>query len=111
MMKATLLCEVESIANGGLLTKASDDLRDMEPLTPNHLLLLCAGPSAPPGLFSKGEIHSRRCWRQVQYLADVFWCRWIKENLPSLQERQIWNRPRRNFAVDNIVLVADLSYP
>ena len=108
---ATLLCEVESIVNGRPVTKVSDDPRDMEALTPNHLLLLRLGPSAPPGIFSKDEIYSRRRWRQVQYLADIFWRRWIKEYLPSLQERQKWNRPRRNFAVDNIVLVADLSCP
>ena len=62
---ATLLCEVECIVNGRPLTKVSDDPRDMEALTPNHLLLLRSGPSAPPGLFSKDEIYSRRRWRQV----------------------------------------------
>ena len=108
---ATLLCEVESIVNGRPVTKVSDDPRDMEALTPNHLLLLRSGPSAPPGLFSKDEIYSRRRWRQIQYPADIFWRRWVKEYPPSLQERQKWNRPRRNFAVDDIVLVADLSCP
>lgn len=81
---ATLLCEVESIVNGRPVTKVSDDPRDTEALTPNHLLLLRSGPSAPPGLFFKDEIYSRRRWRQVQYLADIFWRRWIKEYLPSL---------------------------
>ena len=90
---ATLLCEVESVVNGRQVTKVSDDLWDMEALTPNHLLLLRSGPSAPPGLFFKDEIYSHRRWRQVQYLADIFWHRWIKEYLPSLQERQKWNQP------------------
>ena len=36
----TLLCEVESIISGRPLTKLSDDPRDPEALTPNHLLLL-----------------------------------------------------------------------
>ena len=106
---ATLLCEVESIVNGRSVTKVSDGPKDMEVLTPNHLLLLRSGPSAPHGLFSKYEIYSCRRWRQVQYLADIFWHRWIREYLPSLQERQKWNQPRRNFAVDDFVLVADQS--
>ena len=107
----TLMCGVESIVNGRPLTKVSDDPRDMEVLTPNQLLLLRSGPPAPPGLFSKNEIYSRKRWRQVQYLADVFWRRWTREYLPSLQERQKWNEPRRDFAVDDVVLVADLNLP
>lgn len=106
-----MICEVESIVNSRPVTKVSDDPRDMEALTPNHLLLLRSGPSAPPGVFSKDEVYSRRRWRQVQYLADIFWRRWTKEYLPSLQERQEWNRARRNCAVDDIVLVTDASCP
>ena len=44
----TLMCEVEAIVNGRPITKVSDDPHDLEPLTPNHLLLLQAGPSVPP---------------------------------------------------------------
>jgi hypothetical protein len=47
----------------------------------------------------------------VQYLADVFWRRWIKEYLPSLQERQKWVKPRRNFAPGDIVLLVDENSP
>ena len=36
----TLMCEVESIVNGRPITKVSDDPRDLDALTPNHLLLL-----------------------------------------------------------------------
>ena len=37
----TLMCEAESIVNGRPVTKVSDDPKDLEALTPNHLLLLC----------------------------------------------------------------------
>ena len=108
---STLMCEVEAIVNGRPITKLSDDPRDMEPLTPNHLLLLRAGPAVPPGIFSKQDCYNKRRWRQVQYLADVFWRRWVREYLPSLQERQKWNKKQRNFAVDDIVLVLDDKKP
>ena len=49
----TLMCEVESIVNGRPITKLSDDPRDSEPLTPNHLLLLQSNSKMPPGIFSK----------------------------------------------------------
>jgi len=107
----TLLCEVESIINGRPLTKVSDDPRDPEALTPNHLLLLRSGPTLPPGAFFKDGSFSRRRWRHVQYLADVFWRRWMREYLPVLQQRQKWNKASRKFAVDDVVLVLDESTP
>ena len=50
---STLLCEVESTMNGRPLTTVSTDQRDLEALTPNHLLLLQAETQLPPGLFSE----------------------------------------------------------
>ena len=86
----TLMCEVEAIVNGRPLTKLSDNPRDLEPLTPNHLLLLRNGSKVPPGVFTKEDCYENRRWPQVQYLAGVFWRRWIREYLPSLQEQQKW---------------------
>ena len=107
----TLLCEVESIINGRPITTVSGDPNDPEPLTPNHLLLLRSEPQMPPGLFHKEDSFSRRRWRQVQYLADIFWKRWSKEYLPLLQSRQKWTTIRRNLAVGDIVLVSAENSP
>ncbi|XP_074645898.1 uncharacterized protein LOC141902157 [Tubulanus polymorphus] len=103
----TLMCEVEAIVNGRPLTSVSDDPTDLEPLTPNHLLILRSGPTLPPGSFSQRDSYVRRRWRQVQYLADVFWRRWVREYLPLLQKRQKWFNPQRNFVEGDIVLVKD----
>ena len=86
----TFLCKVESIINRRLITKVSDDPRDQEALTPNHLLLLRSGPMVLPGVFVKDDSFYR--WRHVQYLADVFWRCWMREYLPALQARQKWNK-------------------
>ncbi|KAK3744013.1 hypothetical protein QZH41_004823 [Actinostola sp. cb2023] len=107
----TLMCEVESIVNGRPITKVSDDPKDLDALTPNHLLLLRAGTATPPGVFSKDDNYTRRRWRQVQYLSNLFWLRWTKEYLPSLQQRQKWNKPQRNLAADDIVLLLDENTP
>ena len=108
---STLMCEVESIVNSRPLTKVSDDPRGLETLTPNHLLLLRSNSTLPPGLFRKEDLYSRRRWRQVQYLSDVFWRRWLKEYLPSLQERQRWGRSTSNFQVGDVMLVVDKKSP
>lgn len=107
----TIMCEVESIINNRPITSASDSPNDLEPLTPNHLLLLKAEPNLPPGLFKKEEQYARKRWKQVQYLADLFWSRWTHEYLPILQERSKWVRSKRNFEPDDVVLVVDSSSP
>ena len=107
----TLLCIVENIINSRPLTVISDDPADLEPLTPNHILHLRSGPSLPPGEFVKQDLYCRRRWRQVQYLANVFWTRWTKEYLPTLQLRSKWLQNQDNVKVNSVVLVVDDSLP
>lgn len=107
----TVLCEVETILNDRPITVVSDDASDPEPLTPNHLLLLKGKPLLPPGVFNKEDCYARRRWRQVQYIADLFWKRWVREYLPLMQERQKWNVVRKNLKPDDIVLIMDEASP
>lgn len=107
----TILCEAEVILNDRPITKLSDDPNDLEALTPNHVLQLRSKPLLPPGLFQESDLYIRRRWRQVQYLSDLFWKRWIREYLPLLQERQKWMKPRRNFVVGDIVVIMDPTAP
>lgn len=100
----TVLCETEAILNDRPITPSSDDLEDLEALRPNHIIQLKAKPVLPSGLFKKEDLYIRRRWRQVQYLADLFWKRWVKEYLPIMQQRQKWNKPRRNFSIGDLVL-------
>ena len=79
---------------------------DSEPLTSNHLLLLWSNLNLPPGVFSKNDLNCWCRWRQIHYLSDVFW-RWLSEYIPNFRERQKWIRPRRNFAVGDLVLIAE----
>ena len=92
--------------NGRPMTTVSGDPNDLEPLTPNHLLLLKSESPLSSGLFKREDSLSRRRWKQVQYLADVLSRRWSREYLPLLQLRQKWARPQRNLAVGDVVLVA-----
>lgn len=104
---ATLFCEVEAILNGRPLTPTSDNPSDLSVLTPNHLLLLKSGETLPPGTFSQRDNYVRRRWRQIQYLADIFWRRWIKEYLPLLQSRQTWLKQGRNAKEGDLVLIVE----
>jgi hypothetical protein len=61
--------------------------------------------SDPPGQFQKEDIYLRKRWRHVQYLVDLFWSRWRKEYLCTLQTRQKWNGPKRNLEIGDVVLM------
>ena len=100
-MLTTFLCLVESIINDRPITHNPDDPRDNEALTPNHLLLLRAGPRAL-GFF---EDLYRRQWRQVQWLASIFWKRWLREYVPNLQIRGKCGQSVQNIKVDDLVLL------
>ena len=41
----------------------------------------------------------------------MLWMRFIKENLPTLQESEKWNKVTRNFVINDIVLVKNENIP
>ena len=103
----TFMCEAEAIVNSRPLTVDSiNDPKSPNPLTPNHLLTMKTKVLLPPpGVFQSADMYCKRRWRRVQHLANEFWIRWRKEYMLTLQERQKWNRPRRNSKVGDIVLI------
>jgi hypothetical protein len=107
----TLFCEIEAVVNDRPITRVSDNPNDLDVLTPNHLLLLKTKPYMPVGTFDRNDLYARRRWKQVQFLADLFWKRWIHEYLQLLQSRQKWLSHKRNVVVGDIVLIADQNAP
>ena len=107
----TLFCLTENIINSRPLTTVSDDPNDFEALTPNHLLLLRPMPQLPPGVFEPKDCYVRKRWRQVQYLVDVFWRRWLHEYMPLIQLRSKWTAKRENLSVGDVVLIVDYAVP
>ena len=98
----TLLTIAEGIINDRPLTPASDDPVDLQALTPNHLLILRAA-SLPGRDFGPDVPGVRQRWRQVLYLADLFWARWKREYLPMLRGRTKWHGVDRNVQVGDCV--------
>ena len=103
----TFLTEVERIINSRPLTHVSDDCKDLEALTPNHLLLGVHRNWEYVNDTNERDITSRKRWRQVQALADIFWYRWKREYLPELTKRTCWKDKTTNFKVDELVLLKD----
>ena len=107
----TFLVKVESTLNSRPLTSISDDYNDLQVLTPNHFLTGKLTKYFSSNEFPQSDFNSRKRWKSVQALANMFWTRFIKEYLPTLQERKKWNKITRNFVINDIVLVKNENIP
>ena len=111
---ATVLIEIERIMNSRPLTYASSDIRDLTVLTPACFLypgfILHSNasilPPTPPG----GD-RLRYSWRKARNLVDLYWARWSKEYLHTLQKRAKWFNSKPNLYVGQIVLLTDNQTP
>ena len=99
----TVLTEAEGIMNSKPLGYASSEVADIDPVTPNILLMGRRDPALPMVVYDEG----RRSWRHSQVLADHFWRLFIRSYLPTLQTRQKWQREVDNLSVGDVVMIAD----
>ena len=101
----TLMAEVTAIVYSRPLLPVPSDLEMPEILTPATLLTQKSRAlKSIPGSFSSTELYSK-LWRQVQHLANMFWTRWRKEYLPTLQPRRKWKGETRNLEEGDLVLL------
>ena len=109
----TVFYEVMAIVNSRPLSVSElDNPKEIQPLTPNHILTAKANiPYPPPGEFERSDIYLRKRWRRVQYLLEQFWAQWKREYLNQISLRQKWHTPRRNMRVGDIVIVKDIDLP
>ncbi|XP_028418810.1 uncharacterized protein LOC114544356 [Dendronephthya gigantea] len=98
---ATVFAEVECLINSRPLGYPSNDANDLQPLTPNHLILGRATSETPQGPFQE----------YVQSLIQQFWQRFQREYLQSLMRRTKWRQKKRQPKVNDIVMLVDDNLP
>ncbi|KAF4530950.1 hypothetical protein B566_EDAN018985 [Ephemera danica] len=103
---ANYALQVERILNNRPLVPVYDDPRSLKSLSPSDLLLLRTNEGLLGFDITLRERYTRS-WRQSQYLADVFWKRWLTEYVTSLQQRHKWVTPKRDLKVGDLVLVVN----
>ncbi|XP_037604330.1 uncharacterized protein LOC119475569 [Sebastes umbrosus] len=106
----TVLIEVEGILNSKPLGYISSDVANLDPVTPN-MLIMGRRDSTLPQVTYAPESMGRRRWRQSQILADQFWSQFIRDYLPTLQPRNKWLTATDNLEEDTVVLVMDPQLP
>ncbi|CAI6350178.1 unnamed protein product [Macrosiphum euphorbiae] len=109
----TVLHKIEATLNSRPLGALSSDPNDLAPLTAGHFLTM-----GPPASIPQPYTHDhplaytlRQRWTLVQQIQLHFWQRWQKEYLQNLQTRKKWQRPDRNLAVDDLVIIKEPTPP
>ena len=107
----TILTEVESSINSRPLTSVSDDIDDLSTLTPNHFLRGKSMMNQGSNMIDDKEINSKRKWKAVEAITNMYWKRFVKEYLTELNNRSKWNKKQRNFVKGDIVLIKSDNIP
>ncbi|XP_061170421.1 uncharacterized protein LOC133179742 [Saccostrea echinata] len=103
----TFLAEVSAIINSRPLVGVSSDPEDPYHLSPSLLLTQKPDVLVPAGLSFDEKDSYKVQWKKVQYLADVFWSKWKKQYLQTLQERRKWQTNNKDLRVGDVVLLKD----
>jgi hypothetical protein len=82
-------------------------MKEVASLLKTHFILGCHHPHVPPNVEKEFDGLSRRRWKQVQFIIDQFWRRWMREYVPELIERKKWQNPTRPMRIGDKVLILD----
>lgn len=107
----TAFTGAESLINSRPLTYQSANPKDNTPLTPNHFIHGQVGGQFAPDSVDETDFNPRKRWRRIQELVKHFWQRWIREWLPGLNKRTKWTQNRKDFKLNDIVLVMNQNLP
>ena len=104
------MAEASPIMSSRPLAPVSTDPEAPQILSPSTILTQKPSPlpPPPPGVFKPKDLHAAQ-WRQVQYLANVFWARWKREFLPLLQIRRKWIQDQPNMLVGDLIEIEEIA--
>lgn len=107
----TILKGITACLNSRPLCALSDDINDLQALTPNHFLT--GGSSKLPVLEPMDEppVSLTKLYQAYNYTIQRFWERWSAEYIPTLMQRPKWREERENLKIGQLVLIANENYP
>ena len=106
----TVIVEIEGILNRRPLTILSADSRDLEPLTPAHILHPATFRTTNPAVLpvdgeSTEDLSS--AWRRAQSRVNAFWKAWRRDYLSLLHDRKKWRRTKDDLKSGDVVILVD----
>lgn len=103
---STLLAQLEGCLNSRPLCPLSEDVEDLDFLTPSHFLA-----SGPTLTIVETEHDLRTRWQLVQKIYQDVWKRWRTEYLTQLNTRSKWQRLQPNLNIGDVVIIHDDNLP
>ena len=102
----TLMAEVSAIVNSRPLVPVSYDHESPEILCPAIILTHKTDMEHKQIQLDVKDMY-RSQWKRVQHLADMFWLKWKREFLQTLQPRKKWFSEKNNLQIGDVVLMRD----
>lgn len=108
---ATILCQIEAILNSRPLIPQSDDINDLNVLTPGHFLIGEQMTAIPEPNLQYIQMNRLNRYQLMQRQVQDFWSKWNKDYLSTLQQRTKWKTPIKNLKVGQLVTIKDDESP
>lgn len=103
---STLLAQIESCLNSRPLCPLTEDIEDLDFLTPSHFLISRPGLS----IIETAE-DARTRWYHINQIFRDLWRRWKSEYLTQLSVRNKWLERRKNIEKGNLVVIHEDNLP
>ncbi|GFT88514.1 uncharacterized protein TNCV_262961 [Trichonephila clavipes] len=107
----TIITQIEGILNSRPITLLSEDIDDLEVLTPGYFLIgrPITSISEPNLLDNTENILSR--WQKLTKIVQHIWTKWSRDYLNNLQQRNKWQFHKDNVKLNTMVLIKDDNLP
>ena len=107
---SSIFCLVEQSLKSRPLVPVSSYATDLDALTANHFLLGTSGSTIPS--HQRADEDHRKRYARVQEYSDVFWDRWLRDNVPSFNRRSKWSaQPDRDLKTWDFVWIVEATSP
>ncbi|XP_037028702.1 uncharacterized protein LOC119068942 [Bradysia coprophila] len=108
---STILCQIEAILNSRPLIPQSDDVNDLNVLTPGHFLIGEQLTAVPEPDIQHIKLNRLDRYQLMQRQVQEFWAKWKSDYLSTLQQRTKWKSPVDDLKVGQLVTIKDDDIP
>ncbi|KAL0820903.1 hypothetical protein ABMA28_005563 [Loxostege sticticalis] len=102
----TILTQIEACLNSRPLCPLTENIDDLDFLTPAHFLTGRSGVTV-----METEEDARTRWHLTQKLFQDIWKRWKTEYLSQLTARRKWQKPQQNMEIGDMVVIHEDNLP